>query len=51
MTDNIKWIYDGEYDDLLLPPSCCYQEWVSEDGKLCKRVWGDGEVEIFEIAT
>lgn len=27
-----------------------YEDFISEDGKLCKRVWYDGEVEIFEIS-
>lgn len=28
-----------------------YEDFISDDGKLCKRVWYDGEEEIFEIAT
>lgn len=27
-----------------------YDEYVSEDGKLCKQEWSDGYTEIFEIA-
>lgn len=27
-----------------------YEDFISEDGKLCKRVWYDGEEEIFEIS-
>ena len=27
-----------------------YEDFISADGKLCKRVWYDGEEEIFEIA-
>ena len=26
-----------------------YEEYISEDGTLLKRVWDDGEEEIFEI--
>ena len=48
--NDIEWIFDGEYDDLYLPPSCCFQEWVSKDGKWCKRIWGDGTEEIYELA-
>ena len=27
-----------------------YEDFISDDGKLCKRVWYDGEEEIFEIS-
>ena len=27
-----------------------YEDFISADGKLCKRVWYDGEEEIFEIS-
>jgi hypothetical protein len=27
-----------------------YDEYVSEDGKLCKQEWSDGYTEIFEVA-
>lgn len=27
-----------------------YEDFVSADGKLCKRVWYDGEEEIFKIS-
>lgn len=27
-----------------------YEEYISEDGKLCKQVWNDGYEEIFEVA-
>ena len=27
-----------------------YDEYESEDGKLCKQIWSDGYEEIFEIA-
>ena len=27
-----------------------YEDFISDDGKLCKRVWYDGEEETFEIS-
>ena len=27
-----------------------YEDFISVDGKLCKRVWYDGEEEIFKIS-
>ena len=27
-----------------------YEDFISTDGKLCKRVWYDGEEEIFKIS-
>lgn len=27
-----------------------YEDFISDDGKLCKRVWCDGDEEIYEIS-
>lgn len=27
-----------------------YEDFISDDGKLCKRVWYDGEEEIFKVS-
>ena len=43
MTEWVK--IDEQYAALL-----GYEDFISADGKLCKRVWYDGEEEIFEIS-
>jgi hypothetical protein len=43
---DIKWIYVGSH----WAYGIGYDEYVSEDGKLCKQEWSDGYTEIFEVA-
>ena len=47
MTKEIKWIWVQS----VIVSYNGFNEYVSEDGKLCKQEWLDGYVEIFEIAT
>lgn len=42
--DNTKWIYVDTHQ----VHAVWYDEYISEDGKLCKQEWCDGYTEIFE---
>lgn len=44
MTENIKWIFIQEVQ---VGPFW-FEEYLSEDGILVKKVWYDGEIEIFK---
>lgn len=43
-----EWIYIGteEYEFTYISCEVC----ESKDGKYCKKIWNDGEEEIYEIA-
>ena len=41
-----EWVKINEQYAALLG----YEDFISADGKLCKRVWDDGEEEIHEIS-
>ena len=47
VTKNVKWIFIQYVGESF---SNGYEEYVSEDGSLCKQIWDDGFIEIFEIA-
>lgn len=42
----MKWIYVGTVEVM----GQGFDEYVNEDGTLCKKVWFDGDEEIYEIA-
>ena len=47
VTKNVKWIFIQYVGESI---SNGYEEYTSEDGSLCKQIWDDGFIEIFEIA-
>lgn len=47
VTKNVKWIFVQYVGESF---SNGYEEYVSEDGSLCKQIWDDGFIEIFEVA-
>ena len=44
--ENVKWIFIEE----IQVNSFWYEDYISEDKTLCKRVWYDGYVEIYSCA-
>lgn len=47
VTKNVKWIFLQYVGESI---SNGFEEYVSEDGSLCKQIWDDGYIEIFKIA-
>ena len=47
VTKNVKWIFIQYVGESI---SNGYEEYISEDGSLCKQIWDDGYIEIFKIA-
>lgn len=43
-----KWHYVGTTNFEFTP--AFYEEYLNEDETKCKRVWDDGEIEIFDLA-
>jgi hypothetical protein len=45
VAENVKWIFVQYVGESF---SNGFEEYVSEDGSLCKQIWDDGYIEIFK---